>query len=837
MENSMKKITKKEYGSGKALAAGVGAVSFLAGSAVYGSFGVRGSLWTLGAAALLGAVYAAYHRRKHPCQVPSDEKAQKECPEAAQGAVQAVFDGQEASREAVQMAPDGQEASRKAAPEACELQDEALEAAAPYGDCFSQDFRTALDSTEIPIYIIDPVSFEMLYCNETLRRYMGRAPLGQICYQVFQGRGEPCVGCPVVKLLREGVNESVEYRRPGGIWVLVKVSPLDWRGRQLYKVTCTDITDQKRLEEELRLYNKEYSAVVYQSTSGILRYDIGTGEASVNVDKSLCRIAEYTVSDYVNAACKSGLLDEEGIQVVRTMFQDIHSSLPSRGYDVHLTLPGGEMRWYHLDYTLLEDREGKPYRAVVSFYNNTEKREKELAYQRWNARLNALMNDYTAYMEVNLSQDLIEAEGRYGSWAEESGGRPYSKSLESMARKGIFEEDQSSFRKFFHRERLLGQFLAGKREGVLEYRTLMEGSLQWYKAEIQMVSDPSSGDVMASMMISNVDEDMREREHLRNEAERDAMTRLYNHAVAETLIRQVMELSTGERCCFLIIDLDDLRDINNTLGHPEGDRALKAIADSMKAQFRKSDIMGRIGGDEFVLLLRNAPEIDRLRSSLSAFMKRLNEIRIGPLNDWPVHASVGGTMGTAGVDDFETMYHQADLALYYTKATGKNAFHMYVPEMEKRNFSYQPRPASGLASLESFDPGEMKRLLTAVSTYCPMVISANLTKNTYHIMEHLDHASHRARDEGNYDQLVREECKLVHPEDRQGFLECFTRESLLRAYDSGKGIVHYMNRQAGKNGIYRRMKTAVIFMEDEKTGDVCDISFTHVILAEEDEEK
>ena len=699
--------------------------------------------------------------------------------------------------------------------------------------CFSEDVCAVLDGNLLPTYIIDPEHFIVMYCNEALRKYVGEDPTGGLCYQKMRKRNQPCENCSAMRLYRNGDDSPKEIRSEFGAWALIQTSPLHWQGREFIQLTCVDITKQKNLEEELRLYNREYSAVVYQSTSGVMRYDIDTGTAAVNVDMNLNRVEEYTIPDYVNVVRESNIVDPESMPCAKEMLDGILAGTPSKGYDLHLFLPNGEKRWCHLDYTLIPNEKGRFYRAVVSFFDNTEQREKELEYQRWNSRLNALMHEYTAYMEVNLSKDVIEAEGRHGQWEETSGGRCFSEALERMAGMGIFEEDRFNFRKFFHRERLLGQFLAGNMEGTLEYRTMMEGALQWYKAELQMVSDPFSGDVKASIMISNVDTDMREREHLKNVAERDAMTGLYNHAIAETLIRQVLELSTGERVCFLIIDLDDLRDINSTLGHPEGDRALIAIADCMRAQFRKTDILGRIGGDEFVVLLRNSPEISGLRSALSSFMRKLNEIMIGPLNDWSVHASVGGTIGTAGVDDFDTLYRQADLALFYTKAMGKNNFHMYVPELEKREFRYTYRSDASLADGHALDPMEIRKLLQAVSYYCPMVISINLTKKTYYMMEYMDYTTRNSKDEGNLTQLIEDGYNSFHPEDREEFRACFNQKNMMEAYERGERMIQHVGRQIGDDGIYRMMKTVAIFTKDGKTDDICVISFTHEISEED----
>lgn len=717
--------------------------------------------------------------------------------------------------------------------EACMEENQQFEEMQHRDNIFSEDFCAAMDSTTVPIYIIEPETYELLYCNDIVRQKLGRNPIGETCHKAIRNQDTSCASCVARRLYQEGINETTEYCTGDGEWILVQVSPLTWRGRELYKLVCLDITKQKRLEADLHLRNEEYSAVVSQSLSGIMRYDIATGTAAVNVDRNLNKVEEYTVQDYGKFICDSGIVEPDSIAEVKAMFHDICSGVPSRGYDIGLIGEKERLRWTHLDYVLIKNDGGIPYRAVVSFYDNTKQWEKELDYQRWNSRIKTLMSEYTAYMEVNLSENLIEAEGRYGTWEQQSGGRYFSEALELMAGKLIFGKDRVNFRNFFNRERLLGQFLAGNREGIIEYRTLTEGKIQWYKADLQMVSDPSNGNVKASILVSNVDLDMRERELLARKAERDAMTDLYNHATTESMIMQVLEQDTGERCCFLMIDLDDLRDINNSLGHPEGDRALKAIADCMRAQFRKSDIMGRIGGDEFVVLLRDVPEIERLQSSISGFMKRLNKIKIGPLNNKPVHASVGGTMGTAGIDDFDTLYRQADLALFYTKATGKNAFNLYVPELEKREFSYQPRSDATLMDIDCYDSAEIRKLLQAMSLYCPMVISANLTRNTYYMMEYKDYTSHCTKDEGSFDQLIQNGYHSFHPEDRESFLSCFKRENLLKAYAEGKAKIHHVGRQIGDDGKYHMVQTVAIFVKGEGTDDIGEISFTY-LLPEED---
>lgn len=567
----------------------------------------------------------------------------------------------------------------------------------PAQSLFSADFCAALDSTTAPIYIIDPESFELLYCNEFLCNHLGWNPLGETCYKAIRGLKEPCSNCVASKLYREGINETTEYFTPQGNWILVRVSPLKWKGRDLCKLISFDITRQKQLEAKLRLLGGEYGSVVRHSASGILRYDIESGAATLSVDGKLNKVEEYCIPDYLHVICESGMVKGESLLAVKAMFLDIGQGETSKGYDVQLCLDNDRPCWYRLDYALITDDEGRPHCAAVSFYDNTEQKEKERLTRR---------------------------------------------------------------------------------------------------------------------------------------AERDIMTGLYNRATTEGLIQKALEKNAGQRCCFMIIDLDDLREINGSLGHPEGDRALIFLAECMEAQFGAEGILGRIGGDEFAVFLKKAPEDAQIKALASEFLKKVNEISIGPENDWPIHASVGGVIGGAEGDDFKTLYRKADLALFYTKAMGKNDFYLYEPGLEKREFHYQPRSAATLAEMESFDSADFKKLLQAVSAYFPMVISVNLTKNTYYMMEYMSYAMQEHKDQGNFDQLIEEGADSFHPDDRESFVQSFSRENLLKAYARGERIVRHVGRQLGDDGIYRMAQGVVVFVNDENTGDICEITFSHMTFAE-----
>lgn len=697
---------------------------------------------------------------------------------------------------------------------------------------FPDEVCAVLDGDLTPTIIVDPEHFVLIYCNQALRKRFREDPSGGLCYKKIRGRNKPCEDCPAIKLYRNRDNSPMEVRTLKGGWNLIQTSPLRWQGRDLVQITFTDISKQKQMEEELLLRSKEYEVIIKQSLTGVMRYNIVTDTATVNVDRNLNRVEEYTITDCIKRAQGSGMIEAGCLTVAKGMMEDIRSGLPSKGYNLQIIPAQGGSRWYHFDYTVIDDEQGNPYRAVISFFDRTVQFEKERTYQNWNAGLTALMDEMTIYIGVNLSQGVVESENRFGFWAQDSIGQDFASFIREIADKWLIPEYLDEFENFFQRERLLGMYYAGQREDSLEYLAMNEGEPQWFRVSLQMADDPASNDVKASLVFHHVDSEVRERERLTKEAERDSLTGLYNRATTERLISEVLGQHSGEHCCFLVIDLDDLRDINSSLGHPEGDRALKGIADAMRSRFRKGDILGRIGGDEFVAFLRNVPEADKLKSSIFDFLCRVREVGIGPDNNRFIHVSVGGAIGVAGKDKFKTIYEQADLALYYTKAKGKNAFYFYVPEMENREFFYQPYSASESARTDWYETVEIRRLVKAMSAFFPLVFSVNLTKNTYCMMSYVPYIAEQADDEGVFDDLVQIGANAFHPDDRKGFLDCCCRENLLKSYAEGKRVIGYKGRQLGADGIYRVVQTVVLFVEERESGDICQITFAHIMPKE-----
>jgi diguanylate cyclase (GGDEF)-like protein len=155
-------------------------------------------------------------------------------------------------------------------------------------------------------------------------------------------------------------------------------------------------------------------------------------------------------------------------------------------------------------------------------------------------------------------------------------------------------------------------------------------------------------------------------------ASTDPLTGLANRRALTELMER--ELHNAERygapLAFLVLDLDDLKKINDTLGHHGGDEALRAFAEALKAGARRGDIVARYAGDEFVVVMA---QTDRIAAE--AVLRRL----YGALEGTPLKCSAGIALFPRHGADATALFAAADRALYEAKQAGKNRFR-FAPE-------------------------------------------------------------------------------------------------------------------------------------------------------------
>lgn len=209
----------------------------------------------------------------------------------------------------------------------------------------------------------------------------------------------------------------------------------------------------------------------------------------------------------------------------------------------------------------------------------------------------------------------------------------------------------------------------------------VEIGVNTYEAQTIRLTGKTGYEAGLLIALSDITDRRRFQEKLKMLASRDSLTGLFNRATfiesAEEAIRLARRMQ--QPCSLIMIDIDHFKAINDTYGHAAGDLALKTIGEKLKSFFRVGDIVGRIGGEEFAVLLLGATLahteriVDRFRDELAGMPIIFNghEIRMT--------ISIGVTERTDLTNELDELLRLADEALYDAKRSGRNCVRFRRP--------------------------------------------------------------------------------------------------------------------------------------------------------------
>lgn len=158
----------------------------------------------------------------------------------------------------------------------------------------------------------------------------------------------------------------------------------------------------------------------------------------------------------------------------------------------------------------------------------------------------------------------------------------------------------------------------------------------------------------------------------REKAEHDLLTGTYNRGGGDERIQ--MLLRRGVPGAFLILDIDNFKQINDAFGHRAGDEALVKLTEIIGRDFRMSDVVMRLGGDEFVIYAAGMTDRSLCARKVEELMRDIRAIRLSQAPRQSMTVSVGCLLNRGGETNYQRLYGQADKCLYRAKAAGKNHY-------------------------------------------------------------------------------------------------------------------------------------------------------------------
>ncbi len=240
----------------------------------------------------------------------------------------------------------------------------------------------------------------------------------------------------------------------------------------------------------------------------------------------------------------------------------------------------------------------------------------------------------------------------------------------------VYVGDIKALVDFFELKNLLKLSNELEKKHCIEYRINENKKFIWYKATVTFTK--LNTDLIGRVFIENIDEIKRYEKQLKYKSEHDIMTGVYNKGALTEYLNKELKTQAG---IFFMMDIDNFKKANDTKGHDVGDMLIKYTADKLKTIFAPRDIIGRFGGDEFVVYMilekdMTTKDIKTLVNTKVNLLLNIYKDVDDIVRDIDISLSIGVVMNVnlSNTATFDEYLKKADEAMYTTKKNGKNGF-------------------------------------------------------------------------------------------------------------------------------------------------------------------
>ncbi|NLW69578.1 MAG: PAS domain-containing protein, partial [Eubacteriaceae bacterium] len=519
----------------------------------------------------------------------------------------------------------------------------------------------------------------------------------------------------IKKLVYENKPIDNVYRaktRSGGLkWINVKAVMGETRGENLtVNAIFMDVTERQSAMERLRISEEESRLALEHSGSVVCRYNVPERSLKVSrIANPIFEIGDFIENVPYGQVAEGGISPETSEEYIK-FYEKIINGEESADLTYQRRSTVG-WRWVRAHATTIFSNAGRPVSAVITYSDITEQMEKEAVFRKWQQSLRNMNPENYSMFRCNISTKSFfdSKEGKLLTIQFKPGNFAFDERTDEYAQAFVHEEDRGEFCNFLRADTLLADYYRGKRIDSMDYREITEdGGYRWLRLTVELVEYPNSKDVGAYMMFENIDERKREELSTTLRAETDPLTGVYNRAAFAARVEKAMRSAKPGSChALMMLDIDGFKMVNDVFGHGAGDQALIDIAHSLKSSLRRSDLIGRLGGDEFLVFMENIPNDN-------AAVNKAKQICALTRKSFSARVTISGSIGIVlcprDGNDFETLYKKVDTALYYVKGSGRDNYAFYRSDMQEEH----PRLPEEVTPAVNMPPSARKRRMLIV---------------------------------------------------------------------------------------------------------------------------
>lgn len=435
----------------------------------------------------------------------------------------------------------------------------------------------------------------------------------------------------------------------------------------------------EKLRRRLRDTSDKLNILMSSMPGGVMTYDAETGKI-LSVNEGLLNIfgcGEQELRDHFMDSFNLFVMKEDRRRIkelIETQIQFFdHVELAYRSIGL-----SDEIIWFNHKATIRTQEDGsKVFFCILS--DVTEQKAIQNQLQSMNEQLYIETERFKLIEEAidNVEYDYDVDSDNLSVSRKDSAGVRHWKNVDGAFRAGhafrsIHPDDLDVVKSVF------GSAMKTAGKGVVEYRMALEGEAYlWYRLNYASFEGKNERIIRVVGSAKDITVEKLEQERLRTEAERDGMTGLLNKTAMQLYCAAHLSKSEFNDChALFMIDTDNFKSVNDTLGHGVGDDTIRFVADNIRNVFRDTDLVGRMGGDEFMVLMSHTT-LDIAKERAGRLNDKIRtEVESGG-ESVHISCSIGIAFFAKDGEDYDALFRSADAALYEAKESGKDCYRIY----------------------------------------------------------------------------------------------------------------------------------------------------------------
>jgi diguanylate cyclase (GGDEF)-like protein/PAS domain S-box-containing protein len=485
-----------------------------------------------------------------------------------------------------------------------------------------------------------------------------------------------------IKCLKEERFEPYEYRfinkKDEVMWVLETITPIVYKEERATLGSFMDITGRKKVEEKLRHEEQRFRALAEQSSDIIVlvnREGIITYENPA-VERYLGLKAEERIGVSIFERIHPDDL-KLSIDTFNTLSKDINA--PDPHFEIRLRNRNGSWHTFELVGSKMIHENVVEY-VILNLRDITERKQAESQRE---AALEALRQSEEKYRSIleTIQEGYFEVDfaGNF-TFFNDSLYRNlgYSKE-ELMGMNNRQYTDKEHSKKLFQTFNKV--YNTGEPTERFDWQIIRkDGTKRYVESSVSLQKDSSGKPAGFRGIVRDVTERKQIEQQLNHIATHDTLTGLPNRMLFIDRLGVALAQSKRNRhkLAVMMLDLDNFKNVNDTLGHMVGDQLLKEVGYRLSGLLRQNDTVARLGGDEFIVLLSDLERMEDVIRVAEIILKAFKQLFVCGNHKLTSSTSIGIAVYPDDGNDIDSLLKNSDMAMYFVKMHGRNNYKFFA---------------------------------------------------------------------------------------------------------------------------------------------------------------